>query len=815
MAQQREIQAALKTWRDGLVGLTRQSALIKFRAPKMSSLRIDLPAPDEVLTRLQSGKPQAFWGDANPDELGAAEPMPGTFFHSPRPNSEVGPVVRNLMRRASAEFLDRGLSVLYMAFGMLDWRDVDDIAMVSPILLVPVQLLPKGPKDTPRVTEGEDDPVLNPALALRLKEFGIDLPTAEDIEGLSVAETLAAVQTALDKNTTFNGWALRETTYLSTFSFAKEAMFKDLHDNETTILEHPIVQALATSDPSQQSPEFQFDPIDLADIDRLAPPEVTPLVLDADSSQRAAVAAALAGRTFVMDGPPGTGKSQTIANMIGVLLHAGKTVLFVSEKIAALDVVRNRLAAAGLGSYLLELHSHKVSRKEVATELLKTLDNVVKPPIPMPTLARRGVKERREQLNNYAAAMNQVRKPLTMSLHHVLGLYANLSAAPIAPVPEKDLTNLTEAEYLGIQETLSKLVRAWRPAAQGKSFLWREVIDEKSLEVRLYQAETALQELRGEVALNADLVEAFGLARPSDTPRLQALIEHQHRSHPAGVMEHWLTAETTQSLVSTRIDLGRQIAHLKSAEETVAQAAGVPWTSLPDPASMPPTPSPVAVSPFPLDLHAVSASELTATADRFEAEARMLAERLGSLASLASSLGLAPVSTFADVDRLTRLISLRSHNTRPDRRWFTPAGLAEARGVAATLQEHAAALQDAEARASSVFAPEALKAPLADLQDRFTNLHKGLRKLSGSYRTDKKTIAGLLTNAADVKNGIRHLSDAVAWCETSKAFDDLAATRGETLGAHWSGRETNFEALNVSTSSGKSLPSPTTTCPHR
>jgi hypothetical protein len=796
MAQQRELQAALKTWRDGLVGLTRQSALIKFRAPKMSSLRIDAPAPDEVLTRLQSGKPQAFWGDANPDELGAAEPMPGTFFHSPRPNSEVGPVVRNLMRRASAEFLDRGLSVLYMAFGMLDWRDVDDMAMVSPILLVPVQLLPKGPKDTPRVTEGEDDPVLNPALALRLKEFGIDLPTAEDIEGLSVAETLAAVRTALEKNKTFNGWALHETTYMSTFSFAKEAMYKDLDDNETTILEHPIVQALATSDPSQQSPEFQFDPIEPADVDRLAPPEVTPLVLDADSSQRAAVAAALAGKTFVMDGPPGTGKSQTIANMIGALLHAGQTVLFVSEKIAALDVVRNRLAAAGLGSYLLELHSHKASRKEVATELLKTLDNVVKPPIPMPTLARRGVKERREQLNNYAAAMNEVLKPLNMSLHHVLGLYANLSVAPIAPVPEQAPTNLTEAEYLGIQETLSKLVRAWGPA-QGKSFLWREVTDEKSLEVRLYEAEVALKRLRVEVALNADLVDAFGLTKPSDTPRLQALVEHQHRSRPAGVIEHWLTAETTQSLLSTRTDLGRQISHLQAAEETVAQAAGVPWTSLPDPASMPPTPSPVAVSPFPLDLYAVSASDLTATAERFEAEARMLGERLGSLASLASSLGLAPVSTFADVDRLTRLISLRSQNTRPDRRWFTPAGLAEARGAATTLQEHATALHDAEARASSVFAPEALRAPLADLQDRFTNLHKGLRKLSGNYRTDKKTIAGLLTNAADVKNGIRHLSDAVAWCETSKAFDDLAATRGETLGAHWSGRDTSFEALNV------------------
>lgn len=795
MAQQREIQAALKTWRDGLVGLTRQSALIKFRAPKMSSLSIDAPKADEVLTRLQSGKPQAFRGDMNPDEADTAESLPGTFFHSPRPDSEVGPVIRNLMRKSSAEFLDRGLSVLYLAFGMLDWRDVDDTAMVSPLLLVPVQLLPQGPKETPRITQGDDETVLNPALALRLKEFGIDLPTTEDIDGLSVSETLATIRAVLERHRTFTGWYLRETTFLSTFSFAKEAMYKDLDDNAATILEHPIVQALATSDPSQQSPEFQFDPIEPADIDRVAPPELTPLVLDADSSQRAAVAAALAGKTFVMDGPPGTGKSQTIANMIGVLLHAGKTVLFVSEKMAALDVVRNRLVGAGLGSYLLELHSHKASRKEVATELLKTLDNVAKPPVAMPTLARRGVQDRREQLNDYAAAMNEVRQPLNMSLHQVLGLYANLTTVPIAPVPEKAPTGLTEAEYLGIQETLSKLIRAWRPAAQGKSFLWREITDEQSLEVRLYQAESALEELRGTVALNADLVDAFGLTKPSDTLRLSDLIEHQHGSRPARAIEHWLTSETTQKLVSSCTNLGQQIARLKAAEVAVRQAAGVPWTALPDPASIPETPLAVAVSPFPIDLHAISAADLTATADRFEAETRMLGERFSSLSSLSTSLGLSPVSTFADADRLTQFIDLRSQDARPERSWFTPAGLAEARAAATTLREHAIALSEAEAKASSVFTPEALKVPLKDLQDRFTNLHKGLKKLSGNYRADKKTIAGLLTNAADVKHGISHLYDAIAWGESSKAFDNLAATRGDILGAHWLGRATNFEAL--------------------
>lgn len=797
MTEQSEIQAALKVWRDGLVGLTRQSALIKFRAAKTSSVLIDVPAADQVLKRLQTEEPQSIRGDFGPDDAADGESMPEDCFHSPRPDNEVGTVVRNLMRRASTEFIDRGVSVLYLAFGMLDWRDVDDSEMVSPLLLVPVKLLPAGPKATPRITVGDDDPVLNPALALRLKEFGIDLPGVADLDNRTVSEILAAIRYALTENASFTGWTLREATYLSTFSFTKEAMYNDLSDNEARILEHPIVRALATSDPSKQSPAFQFDPIAPADIDKVAPTEETPLVLDADSSQRAVVAAALAGETFVMDGPPGTGKSQTIANMIGALLHAGKTVLFVSEKMAALDVVRNRLAAAGLGSYLLELHSHKANRKEVATELLKTLDNVVKPPVAMPEIARQHLKERRELLNRYAAAMNEIRKPLNMSLHHVVGLYANLSTAVAAPTPEIAPAGMTEADYFEIQETLAKLARAWRPAAQGKSFLWREVTDKQPLDVRLYQAQSALEELRDTVVRNADLADAFNLTKPSDTPQLLELINHQHRSRPAVVMEHWLTIESMKPVVSTRADLGRQIDHLTVAAQAVVDVAGVEWAAFPNPATAPPNPSPLIVTPSALDIQKIPADDLMATAERFEAQARMLRERMETLAALGNNVGVPQVSMFADVDRLTHLIGLRSQNTRPDRRWFTRVGLNEARAAASKLRTQIGELNDAETRASAHFTPEALKAPLSELQDRFTNLHRGLKKLSGKYRRDKKIIARLVTDVVDVKDGISHLADAVAWSAARKAFDTLAATRGEILGEHWRGRETDFEALNV------------------
>lgn len=379
------------------------------------------------------------------------------------------------MRKATQEFLDRGLTVLYMAFGMLRWKDVDDSDMASPLYLIPVELMPEGPRAMPRLQASEDDPVLNTALPLRMAEYGVQWPTLEDVEDLGLTEILELFRAALSGARDLKDWEILPEVHLATFSFAKEAMYKDLLDNESVIAEHPVVQALANPDPTNQTDAFQFEPVDPNDIDELAPPEKTPLILDADSSQRAAIAASLAGCSFVMDGPPGTGKSQTIANMIGAMMHAGKSVLFVSEKMAALDVVRNRLQDVGLGSYLLELHSHKVNRREVAQELMKTLDNVAQPPAGMSATSRAALEERRKKLNSYAMAMNEVRSPLELSLHDVLGTLAELVDVPLAPVPDRPPLKLNEAGLAELRETLGRLERTWRPAAQGQSFLWQRL----------------------------------------------------------------------------------------------------------------------------------------------------------------------------------------------------------------------------------------------------------------------------------------------------------------------------------------------------
>src|SRR5215472_14680570 len=319
--------------------------------------------------------------------------------------------------------LRRGVPVLYLAFGTLTWADRDRARYASPLLLVPVRLVATEPEQPPMLEPTEDDPVINPALSLELYRDRITLPRLADLGPGTLSGLLDRVRAAVGGK---DGWMVSETAVLSCFPPMKEAMYQDLLDHEDLAAAHPAVRVLAAGRRTGAEPA-------LGAMTGHAAASNPPVILDADSAQRACIMAALAGRSFTIDGPPGTGKSQTIANMIGALLHAGKTVLLVSEKAAALDVVRDRLAGAGLGRYLLELHSHKAARKEVAESLGRALDTVPVAPPPMPPADVDTARKRREQLSAYAEAMNRTRDPLGYSLHDILGVIANPSTVPDAP----------------------------------------------------------------------------------------------------------------------------------------------------------------------------------------------------------------------------------------------------------------------------------------------------------------------------------------------------------------------------------------------
>ena len=193
-------------------------------------------------------------------------------------------------------------------------------------------------------------------------DFGMTLPEFDSSN--SILETLNSIRRAVE---TQKSWEVKADVLFGAFSFHKEAMYQDLKKNEAAVLENTLLHAVAGD--SDVAGELTFDPVKEDQVDIVGPPETMASILDADSTQRCCILAARDGKTFVMDGPPGTGKSRQLPTSLRNFLRPIRRCCSVSEKAAALEVVKSRLDRSQIGSYVLELHSNKATRKEVAQTL--------------------------------------------------------------------------------------------------------------------------------------------------------------------------------------------------------------------------------------------------------------------------------------------------------------------------------------------------------------------------------------------------------------------------------------------------------------
>src|SRR5689334_19906875 len=661
-------------------------------------IEVARPAADDVLARLSTGGSFAFrsltpWAGAP-----ATVPPPAPYLLDTKmAPDDLEAALRVLMRRSNQEAVERGVPVLYLSFGTLTWADRDRTRHASPLMLVPVKLVATEPEQPPLLEPTNDDPVINPALRLELARDRITLPPAADLAQVALSEFLDRVRAAVAGKA---GWLISETAVLSCFPPMKEAMYQDLLEHEDLAAAHPAVQALAWDGPPLGAVMGQLAGVGAAG-------ENPPVILAADSAQRACIMAALAGDSFTLDGPPGTGKSQTIANMIGALLHAGKTVLVVSEKAAALDVVAERLTGAGLGRYLLELHSHKAARKEVAASLASALDEVPAAPAAPPVGADPFAS--RDQLNSYAHAVSRVRDPLGYSLHDVLAMIGSLRAVPAPPVTGLGPVHLTPEVLAEVRRAAAGLAATWRPAAQGRSFAWRGVIERGSLEDQLYQAASALEALGRVVQANQTLADATGLTRPSDAHALAQLLDHL-LTWPESMPDEWLTVDTLDVVDAAVAQLTAALTAIAARETQASQAAGVPWLAIPrrDPLPAAEAAALAALSPPCADVGALAAGQIIRVAQEFSAAAGLLEKWLGTLSELARILGVHSPVTFANANDLLTLARLAAEPERPERTWLSVPDQRAASNAAQILYDAHRALATAEADARAYFTPDAL-----------------------------------------------------------------------------------------------------------
>lgn len=315
-----------------------------------------------------------------------------------------------LFRKARGDLAEGGTNTLFLAAGFLRWkkRAEDQRVYRAPLLLLPVKLERRSSQSVFYLSHHEDDVRINATLLQFLeRDFGLHMPLQDselptDEHGIDLPRTFEILRRAVRD---VPGFEVAEELALSTFSFAKYLMWKDLTDRIDSLRQNRLVRHLI------DSPETPFVTGDSAfprpeDIDRrLSPAElVTPL--PADSSQLAAVVAATQGHDFVVIGPPGTGKSQTIANLIAHCLAQGRSILFVAEKSAALDVVYRRLKAYGLEDACLELHSNKTDRRSVIRQLGAAWDRAAPDSRQEWVRVTDQLKVHRDQLKDYVEALH-------------------------------------------------------------------------------------------------------------------------------------------------------------------------------------------------------------------------------------------------------------------------------------------------------------------------------------------------------------------------------------------------------------------------
>ena len=345
--------------------------------------------------------------------------------------TELATAMKFIYRASRNSLEENGANTLFLAIGILKWYENEKsvVPRFAPLLLMPVDIIRKSGTNYILRTRDEDM-IMNITLVELLKQqFKINISVLdalpEDEEGVDVNLVLATVRESI-KN--MSRWDVMEESMLGLFSFTKFVMWNDIHNNAEELKKNDVVRSLMEGRVELKGTD---DVVDARDIDKGSRPSEFSIPVDVDSSQLEAVVESGRGKSFILYGPPGTGKSQTITNMVANALYQDKRVLFVAEKMAALEVVQRRLAKLGLDAFCLELHSNKVTKSHFLHQMQKALDVThIKEPEQYKATAER-LFEHRQQLIGYIEKLHR-KQPSGFSLYDCLSRYLSIDGDEIS-----------------------------------------------------------------------------------------------------------------------------------------------------------------------------------------------------------------------------------------------------------------------------------------------------------------------------------------------------------------------------------------------
>jgi very-short-patch-repair endonuclease/DNA polymerase III delta prime subunit len=561
------IDKQLQDARQKLLDLTMFNRLLNFRPTKTNSIRVIDEIPREIYNVLvlqektmkfiPKPKTQKFdtttdndeqdqeneisnssedeasklW-DLPPLDTELADRYIDSFLQTPLESDDLQKKLFHISQHSRSVLEDQGYTILYLALGFLEWTESpsSNQSRRAPLILVPVELTRTKVGTSFKLCWTGEDIFTNISLQAKLNEQSITLPSFEmSDEKNDIANYF---QDVVNATSVKPEWKVLSDIYLGFFSFTKFVMYKDIDlkcwPEGKSPANQPLIREIFNPSDIQTGSGFSEN-----EVDKKLNMHDLYHVMDADPSQIAVIEDVKAGRNLVVEGPPGTGKSQTITNIIAELLATGKTVLFVSEKMAALEVVKSRLDQVGLGDFCLELHSRKSNKKEVLKELERTISRPAPRSISLDEDYDK-LDAIKTELNTYAETLNEPFGKLGQSIFTLFCMKENALqhfADVERTMPRIKIFNIEECN----QSELNDAVSALADIAEVLSFVkpisnnpWRGCMpsiilpsDEIEIEQKITECKKSLSVLN--TAIN-QMAKTCAIHQPTTLQELQFAI---------------------------------------------------------------------------------------------------------------------------------------------------------------------------------------------------------------------------------------------------------------------------------------------------